>query len=171
MGYDIYIGEAEVVRPQDDGEGTELRMRVRPCTHPDAPEFPGDEMTGKSNGRHPSYSNWAQFCRETGLYALFYGPSKEERYLGLLGSHPGCFMLTQCHLDAVRAAIGNWRATHPTKPPGWDPCPEGASLDERLRWMCRESVGHDPVLARLLWLEWWMRFAIQNCKVPAIYNR
>ena len=36
-------------------------------TLPDAPEFPGDEMTGKSNGRHPGYGQWREFCEQVGL--------------------------------------------------------------------------------------------------------
>jgi hypothetical protein len=30
--------------------------------------------------------------------------------------------------------------------------------------------GQDFHGARLVWLEWWVRWALDNCKVPVIYN-
>lgn len=43
MGYDIYIGNAEISK--DD---TSYDFRVNRIQLPDAPTFPNDEMTGKS---------------------------------------------------------------------------------------------------------------------------
>ncbi len=65
--------------------------------------------------------------------------------------HPGTFALKRKHLSAVSVASDHWRATHPAAVPGW-------------------GAGQDPILARLVWLEWWIRWALQNCESPALHN-
>ncbi len=150
MSYDIYIGEAVIDVPSDvdaDEYGcNEVRIRVEHITHPDAPAFPGDQMTGNGNSRHPAYAGWSDFCDAAGLHDLFFGSED-----GLMREHPGAFLLRPKHLAAVIAARVKWQRENPTLPPGW-------------------GVGHDSTLARLLWLEFWIGWALENCKVPTIYN-
>lgn len=147
MAYEIYIGEWNRGATADE-EG---------CTPQDvslieidgAPTCAGDEMTGCSNRRQPSYGVWDRFCRATGVYALFFDPRK-----GLMREHPGTASLTKGHAKEIAAALARYRANHPDAQPTFE------SADE-----------HDHHLARLIWLDWWVRWALANCRQPAIHNR
>lgn len=112
----------------------------------DAPDFPGDDGSNHANRRRPSYGSWQRFCDATGLHRMFY-----DRDAGLLANHPGIADLTPAHLAEVRRAIERYRKPRPGIEPGY-----GGSLD------------HD--LARLLWLEWWMDWALKQDKPAAIEN-
>lgn len=170
MSYDIYIGEAviEPLEDEDDGGAERLETVVARTTRPEAPTFIGDEMTANSNARHPGYGQWSTFCEEVGLRRLFF-----DKRTGLMRTHPGCYKLTPAHLDVVRGAIDKWKSTRraPALPPGWDdPPPPDASDAERIAWETSDCTQRDPMLARLVWLEWWMAWALKHCKVPAVYN-
>jgi len=147
MSYDIYIGH------DDCGE-------VRHMERPDAPCFPGDTMTASGNSRHPGYSQWALFCERVGLYSLWLGVD------GLLREHPGCAELTWEHLAGVRAALARHVTEYGAIKPGWCPHCE------------RQGGDHDDALvqpqsgdrARLLWMEWWMDYALKEYSDPAVAN-
>ena len=215
MSYDIYIGEAVIDAP-DPAEHNDLDIVVKGLLLPDAPTFPNDETTGNGNGRSPGYLQWSDFCREAGIYDLFF--DEEE---GMMRRHPGCFLLRQRDLDRVRSALDRWRTAHPGTVPGFGNSAYFAhEIEHRSLWMearrslwmkargwqawsdfCRASgisdlffdeeaayvaqaldemrkaaAGlpasgeYDPILARLIWLEWWMTWALRECKVPAIHN-
>lgn len=151
MGYSITIGNAKPEWSKSDGE-LWARWSVDRKALPDAPTFPHDEMTGSGNCRSPSYSGWAEFCRAAGLYDLFL-----EKWEGLMCEHPGCKMIEKEHLLQVQAALEKWKRVA-TKPPGF----EG--------WNGEDSDKYDHTLARLIWLEFWMRWALENCETPAIEN-
>lgn len=156
MAYNIYIGNAVPV--EQDGEWS---VRVENATRHDAPAFPFDGMTGHSNRRSPGYTQWSDFCDAAGLSDLFFNEDA-----GLMREHPGCTALRPEHLAAVRAARVEWGITHPAAVPGWDWSPhaikaEGA--DDGIR-------GRDGVMARLVWLEWWMEWALRECERPALFN-
>lgn len=112
----------------------------------DAPKFDGDEMTASTNERNIGYGAWGTFCREVGLHDLFFSKAN-----GLMREHPGCAPLREEHVARVADAIAKWKAAHPATEPGWD-------------------ANQDPNLARLLWLEGWMRWATGNCDKPALSN-
>ena len=159
MSYSIYIGEMTEEREVDEDTGVPyLKVRVMAVTHPEAPTFPGDKMTGNSNSRHPGYSAWWNFLREAGLPC----PPDDPRPF-LVETHPGTRILTKADLLLVEEALARWK---PTGPPGFKTDP---------RW----DKDHDPtdandydgVLARLRWLKWWMTWALENCERPAVYNR
>lgn len=142
MGYDILIGNRV---PADKGARQCGRVfEVERLEHPDAPLFGGDP-TGRSNHRASSYSTWEEFCKDVDLYYLFF-----SKTVGLMREHPGVQPLTEYHLSHVRAALKAWNARHHL-PPGWRP-------------------GQDALKARLMWLEWWMDWALRNCRVPALEN-
>ena len=153
MGYTIKIGHAAETAP--------LQFEVHGEHHEDAPTFPNDEMTGNTNERSPSYTAWRNFCRETGLEEMFYDVSE-----GLLRRHPGVVPLTQEHLASIKEARERWQAKA-TLPPGFDgwpmPRPDGT-------WGAPDEGKYDYQLARLLWLEWWVEWAIENAGRPAIEN-
>jgi hypothetical protein len=104
MSYSIYIGEPEIeYYPEDEY----MRIKVKCVEHPNAPELFYGDISGKTNGRHPGYSQMRNWCEKVGLYELFY----DEEY-GLLRSHPGCRPLLQKHLDEVVKARVLWEIGH-----------------------------------------------------------
>lgn len=161
MGYTFKIGNAVPEFSKDDGY-LSARWVVEPMRRDDAPTFPHDEMTGNGNDRSPSYSAWSEFCKATGIYDVFY----DERG-HLHAGHPGCVMLKRSDLERVKEAREAWQKTS-TLPPGF----EGWSVyDEATKTSTTPDEGkYDYQLARLIWLEWWMAWALDNCETPAIEN-
>jgi hypothetical protein len=161
MGYTIRIGNA---KPEFSKEDDELHAcwSVEGMASDDAPTFSHDEMTGNGNARSPSYSGWADFCREAGIYDMFL-----EKYEGLLDPHPGCKMLKDHHLTQVQAALQRWRP-RTDKPPGFEGWPELNKATGEYEAIDRGK--YDSTLARLIWLEFWMTWALKNCETPAIEN-
>ena len=148
MSYDIYIGQLE-------------NGRVGEIFNPDAPLFSGDEMTGQSNGRHPGYRQWDEFCREAGIFALFFGSN------GLMVRHPGSQLLKTEHLDVIKNALEK-RKKLINLTPGWCNCQKCDSFFRRNNNI--KHVEYDNILARLLWLEYWVDWALKNCDCPSVYN-
>lgn len=161
MGYTITIGNAKPVHSKEDGY-LDARWVVEGVSRDDAPTFPNDDMTGNSNERSPSYTGWADFCRAAGIYDLFYNDDD-----GLIRPHPGCVMLSEHHLTTVQAALQKWR-THSTKPPGFTGWPKRDPATGQT--VTPDEGKYDSTLARLMWLEWWMRWALANCETPAVEN-
>lgn len=164
MGYTLSIGNAKVTSGSDYNE-LWARWDVEGTTHPDAPVFPNDAMTGNSNMRSPCYSTWHELAQEAGLQKLFYGNDEED---GLLQHHPGCAPLTEAHHTEVLAALARWQAKA-TKPPGFDNIMHIYDIEKK-EWISEGEVLHDSMLARLIWTEWWMRWALDNCETPAFEN-
>lgn len=163
MGYNITIGEAELETETE--EELYCTWTVNLHSEPNAPVFEGDDTTGNTNMRSPSYSQWTDFCKKNGLYDLFYN----EDY-GLMREHPGCFLLKQKHLDTLKKALEKLEEV--------DKRPAG--LDERYihSYSCEEGYvkipdseeTHSYDKVRLIWLIWWVDWALKNCKQPAIKN-
>jgi len=159
MSYDIYIGNAELEEfNPDDDECNTVRVHVDQLNNKDAPVFPNDEMTGDGNDRHPGYNGWATFCEDSGLEKLFF-----DEETGLMRQHPGVFHITKNDLAVVQEKLELWKSSHPNAVPGFG----GMNWSDGT---VKEPNKYDPVLARLIWLEWWMRYALKNCKTPAIEN-
>jgi hypothetical protein len=157
MSYDIYIGNAE---PRtEDGE---FDWWVAPMTHEDAPAFPNDELSEHANSRHPAYLGWSEFCKATGMYDLLFA-----QWEGLMRRHPGIHELTQDHAIQIRAALDRWKARYPNAEPGFTGFLKCSAPGEP----SYESECANANLARLLWLDWWVQWALANCEHPAIYNR
>lgn len=152
MGYSLTIGNAVLGEPCPDTHV--WSVDVEGFSHPDAPAF--GEPTDRTSQRWPSYSGWTDFCTEVGLTKLFY-----DKECGLLSRHPGTFGLTQGHLKTVTEALERRRAVNGGKEPGFpDETPDGELVEN----------GKDGQLARLVWLEYWVRWALENCERPAIRN-
>ena len=142
MGYSIKIGNAVPNFIRDiEGDVLEAYWSVEPATSENAPVFDNDQVTGNSNKRLPGYTGWFDFLDATGLRKLF---SK------LFAAHPGCVILHQEHYDEIHNALEKYKQHHHL-PPGFLP-------------------GQDPNLARLMWLEFWVKWALENCETPAIRN-
>jgi hypothetical protein len=172
MGYDLAIGEACF-----DGDVAEAYMRVwaKPEQHEEAPSFVNDPLTGNSNMRSPGYSVWSDFCRQTGLYGMFFGldgrrnPYMEpdpasHREVPIMADHPGYAVINRQDVDAIRAALDAHIQKHGDIAPGfrdWHEADEDApanAIDCATR-------------ARLIWLHYWSDWAVRNCQWPVIANR
>lgn len=157
MSYDIYIGEAKpyVYEDEDDrGAFETVRITVERMTHPEAPTFPNDGMTGNGNSRHPGYSQWSDFARSCGLHDVLVE--------GWIKEHPGSVLLTRGHIDRIKDALSAWRSGHPDAVPGF-------ARNDPETWKLVDTH-YDAVLARLIWLEWWCEYALANCRIPTVYN-
>lgn len=153
MGYTIRIGNATPWHEKGE-EGLRAGWRVEGVKRDDSPAF--GEPTDFENQRWPSYTGWHDSMRALGLHDLFY-----KNYEGLMSEHPGCFPFTAGQVAMVKAAVQRRRETNGGRPPGfWDWSIEKGEIDN----------GNDPDLARGLWLEYWMEWAIANCETPAIEN-
>lgn len=160
MGYCIAIGDAKPYHGKEDNDffsGWDVGRLELVC----APEFPNDEMTGKTNIRRPSYTQWAAICREAGIYELFFDESE-----GLFRDHPGCKPLKQKHLDEIRFAL-DLRKRKSKKRAGFF---DAVFNEEKDEWEYPEEHLYDGVLACLIWLEFWVNWALSNCENPAIAN-
>lgn len=142
MGYNIYIGEAVL---RSDEEYLEASYIVKLASCAEAPIFPGEESPEQSNARWPSYSGWADTVRRLGLQDLF--------QTELMAQHPGICRLLPRHKELIDAAIEAYQLKHPGAKPGW--------VTGKIE---------DAVLARGIWLQWWVDWALKHCKNPAIYN-
>lgn len=99
MGYTFKVGNAIPKFSKDDFPYLSAGWKVEPATSEDAPTFLGDEMTGNGNDRSPSYSVWHDFCKQVGIFDLFY----DERG-HMLSGHPGCFGIDAEFAERVHAA-------------------------------------------------------------------
>ena len=162
MGYNLTIGEASI---KVDDEF--IYIGAEPASDSDAPDH--CPYTGKGNTRSPSYTAWSDFCKQAGVYELFYGDgwSRTEmrnipkydfyRETILLQDHPGAAVIIPEDLEYVRKARKNYEINNGGKEAGfWDEY----DVDN----------GKDPTLARLLWLEFWIEWALKNCKNPIMAN-
>lgn len=154
MGYNLTIGNATPFFEKTEYGELIAKWQVESDVHEQAPLFVNDEMTGQSNGRSPSYTAWADFCRATGLYDIFYSKEVES----LLERHPGCVILTKEHAATITTALVAYRLRVKDKRPGF------------VKWNESEDPTVDAHLARLIWLEYWVRWAVENCETPALEN-
>ncbi|SRR6266851_5653437 len=165
MGYDIYIGntemelidvydddEEEYVTPYSrviDGKVRYYKPVVRSIRQPDAPTFPGDGMTSNGNDRHPGYGQWSSFLAMAGLHSLFFNKKH-----GLMREHPGHAELKSWHAEEIARALSSFKERYPHATPHFD---DGA-------------MPEDANLARLIWLDWWVKWALEHCEHAGIYN-
>lgn len=152
MGYTFTIGNAVPKFNKDDFPRLRAAWEVDLVEHGDAPAFANDAVTGKRNERSPGYGVWSDFARAVGLYEFFYDETGR-----LHAGHPGCIAISREDADLVSAALARYRAKT-TLPPGFEP------------WDYAGPATCDGHLARLIWLEWWMQWAVRNCETPAIEN-
>lgn len=153
MGYTFRVGNAVPFFSKSSFPELEAKWEVEGKFLPEAPFFPNDGSE-HTNDRSPSYSDWSDFCKLTGLYDFFY-----NSYGHLHAGHPGCIGIRQKDLDLVEKALERYQKIA-TKLPGFD----DDDFDDR------QESQYDGNLARLMWLHWWMKWAIENCETPAIQN-
>ena len=171
MGYTLTIGNA-VFETWSDDKVSNLFVNAELKALDSAPTFPNDEMTGNGNQRSPSYTGWANFCREAKIYDLFFGNSKNGRYYEtdidgmhrespLICDHPGFEAINKHDVAYVKSALDRYGTCHPDTSPGFD------------NWDPKEAscaTLQDSTMARLMWLHFWMDWAVENCDRPIIKN-
>lgn len=168
MGYSIVIGEAAIEYSNEYGDSyayiTAEGQKVN-----NAPCFGFSDISGKSNERSPGYGQMSDWCRNVGLYGLFF--DKDD---GILRHHPGCVPLEKRHLDVVIEAREKWYREHNDCVSKLPYSYKEPSNYKDMTWSEREKYEEeqdfDWMYARLIWYEWWFRWALKNCKKPAIYN-
>lgn len=144
MSYDIYIGQAVI---EVEPEYKHVDITVESLSLPEAPSFPNDVLTGNGNSRHPGYSQWSEFTVLVGLEDLFFNQES-----GLMRQHPGNSLITEFDYEKVKLALDQWRRRYQNAIPQFSVTTE------------------DAALARLIWLEWWMRWTLDNCSIPTLHN-
>lgn len=175
MGYDFTIGEAEFDSYASDADDEpSVHVIARGEAHENAPTFVNDEMTGNTNRRSPGYVAWHDFCILADIEELFYGGGWNRDYrrydscsddfhreTPLLAEHPGFQAIGRKDVNYLAKKLEEFKAKHPGLEPqfsNWDGTSQtGATLES-------------AALARLIWLEYWFRWAVDNCKRPIIQN-
>lgn len=144
MGYTITVGELRVQKDPEDGiEPDCLSFRADGAGSPDAPAF--GNPTDRTNSLWPSYTAWAETMRISGLTdAFFYQGS-------MIGGHPGVRLVTPELVETVTYALRGLEAKNPN---------------------AKAEYGTDvgAAMCRLIWLDYWLRWAIENCETPVIAN-
>ena len=172
VSYDIQIGEA-CLEDMSYDKCAGLRVWAKRAAHDDAPTFENDDMTANGNCRRPGYSAWSEFCRETGLYAMFFGldgrrnpymrPDEDNchRETPLLAEHPGFQAINKYDVEHVKERLDAYRAKYPNAKPGFD---TWSTKDEDARPI------EDAHMASLIWLHYWMDWAVKTCAHPIVAN-
>lgn len=147
MGYSITIGELLIeTYPEEAMECSGLRFSAKSEWHDSAPAY--GEPTDFTNDRWPSYSAWFDFAERSGVRELLFDSGGN-----LIGGHPGVRLITKDMLDAVVAARLKMESNpHPPQP------------------TMENYTAENGAYCRLLWLEYWMQWSLENCKTPVIAN-
>jgi hypothetical protein len=161
MGISIRIGEA-VLKERDwyEDDNDDIYFcyyDVDDMCLDEAPDLLNDDFVRNSNCRLPSCTAWVEFTKETGLYEFFF--NKET---GLFSPLYGCAAFDKKDVEVVQQALKARQqyADEHGLVPGFEP----DDPEERKNF----KIKTDPTLLRLVWLEFWMNWAINNCKNPAI---
>ena len=161
MGYNLEIGNAKPFHSKEHDElcaGWEIEI----VENDDAPVAIND-INEKKNIRWPSYTAWNEFSRACGLHDLFFNKPN-----GLFHQHPGCVLLKQHHHTKILSALQKWRLTS-TQPAGFND--DDIFDHETKKWIPPpNAIQYDYTLARLHWLEYWVKWALENCETPAFSN-
>lgn len=169
------IGEAKIDWWAGESlDESTVRIGCEGTEDANAPDLGHGDVAGKSNDRSPSYTAWADFCERSGLKDVFYEEDfqrsqvRGKKAYEMRGGHPGAVPLTQYHLQRVRDAKRKWLKAHPgAKCPSSTPCSLTAE-EKKAGKLCTCEV--DWTLGRLDWLEFWMEWALKNCKKPIVFN-
>jgi hypothetical protein len=146
MGYSIKIGNAKPVFSKKYDE-LYAAWEVEPVCSDKAPIFPNDPSKNY-NERSPCYSVWSDFLEWCSLKSLFY-----EYKDSLMGyrADGGCTLIKESDHSEIKDALEKKKKLGIGEP-GFD---GEYNIDQ-------------ANLARLIWLEFWTRWALDNAETPAI---
>ena len=177
MGYHLAIGESVVDWSEDM-----VRIDVDAVKIDDAPAF--GEPTDHTNTRWPSYTSWANFCREMDIQDVVLnrrngGEDEIElpdgSFVGcLMPSHPGVAPVTAKHVEYIEQKVNEYKAKHPEHRAQFPkPKPDAKPIGGTGVFM-EEDYDPDPRndgnLCRAEWLLFWLKWAVENCKKPVFFN-
>lgn len=163
MGYTLKIGELDIEFDQDE-DYPAIFLSAKLVSHPDAPAY--GEPTDYENQRWPSYTSWSEFCKKAEIYNLFFG--EDDREDALLAAHPGCVPLTERHRRDVNEALDKWKKKYPSAVPTYGKkCPEG---ENPFFWTDESNPEENGQMCRLVWLHYWVNWALDNCERPVFSN-
>jgi len=151
MGYNLTIGEAKIITYAEDGLEADCTIGAERIVHHDAPAF--GEPTDSTNERWPSYTSWWEFCEFVGLTHAIY--DSEQR--SLRGGHPGAFPINEKFKKEVDLAMARLIAKYPNAV---------ASYGENENDIPEEN----GAMCRLIWLQYWTDWALENCETPVLAN-
>lgn len=148
MGYTLKIGEAIIDYDVDDRwpEDSYVDINATSIKTDDAPAF--GEITDYTSERLPSYTSWGDFIRFAGVGNMF-GNSDYS----LIKAHPGCVPITTKHKELIDEAWVNYTEKYPNATPTYD-----------------TDKTEDAHMCRLVWLRYWIHYALEHCKQPVFYN-
>ena len=174
MGYSLTIGNAVLDYDED-----QVRVGAEIVRLDNAPAF--GEPTDFESQRWPSYSSWAEFCRELGITDAMFGTRDkgkgELEYNGkyvspLLECHPGATPITVTHVEFIEERLREYKEKHPTHIAQYAPLKPG--VEDKGFFQPEEDYVDDPIydgtLCRGEWLVFWLRWAIENCEKPVFVN-
>jgi len=151
MGYSLSIGEAVMdVVPEDEWGDGQINITVEEVRNDDAPAF--GEPTDYTNQRWPSYTSWWNFAEFTGMENILFDVDANEN---IRGGHPGHFLITDMFKDAIDTAMKDYTNKYPDAVPSFEDF---------------ENRPHDGHLCRMVWLQYWVDWALENCKNPIFLN-
>lgn len=157
MGYSITIGELEI---DFESEERYICLSAKAENHENAPAF--GEPTDFTNQRWPSYSAWHNFLNSVGLADIFYDENGHA-----LGGHPGAVPINATIVEQVRQALDYRRLSNGGREPGFSV--KLIQVDGKFQEV-DDGTNKDYDLARLIWLDYWCRWAVENCGRPVIAN-
>lgn len=163
MGYSLSIGEL-VVEFDNDEDCPRVNCSAKIFQHDNAPAF--GEPTDTESQRWPSYSSWANFCRFVDLYDLFFGKNEKGEYTrddALIQHHPDCIPLTEKHRREINAAYDNFKIKYPAARATYGNPKSMLEPDE-------DNPEENGQLCRLVWLHYWVNWALDNCEKPVFEN-
>ena len=146
----------------------------------DAPAF--GEPTDNTNARWPSYTSWADFCRELDIVDVMYAKGMTKGATGyfecggkelypLMPEHPGAGPITKGHLLYIEAAAARYIRLHPDHIAQYPPLKEGIEdTGYNLKSDYVDDPKYDGHLCRAEWLLYWLRWALENCEQPVFTN-
>lgn len=163
MGYTLTIGELEMTFDNDE-DCPNIDLSAEGFCHENAPAF--GEPTDNTSSRWPSYISWAEFCRFVGLYDLFYGKNDQKELTrddAILAQHPGCIPLTEKHRREINAAYEAFKIKYPNAVATYGNPKSFFEGDPN-------NPEENGQMCRLVWLHYWVNWALDNCKKPVFAN-
>ncbi len=151
MTVNFIIGELEIEVPDaTDSQRLDCCDVRLSAVEVELPKGEGLQIPlGKANHADFSYNRWFNFCEEVGIRDVFY--DKDENFIG---RRTGAIWITPLTQHTIRAAYKALQAEYP------DFVLQDVISSDHL-------VGHFHLLA---WLDYWVTWALENCKRPVIHH-
>lgn len=145
MSYNIGIGEAQIVYITQDYKDYEpltyCYIQAIGAKRDDAPNLGDASKNG--NYRYPSALQFLDFCNKSGLYELFL-----NKEYGLLRNNFGAVPIIKDHLRQITEARERYEKKYPEE--------------------VKRGLQPTGLYGRLVWYEFWFKWALENCKMPVI---